>query len=70
MSELDDFRAETRAWLDSNCPPGARGPGPVSNGSSKIRIEDRDVQTSQQARAKSAWGPLAQNQHCLVPPIA
>ncbi|MEM7221197.1 MAG: acyl-CoA dehydrogenase family protein [Pseudomonadota bacterium] len=40
---LDDFRAETRAWLKKNCPPGARGPGPVSNGSTKIKITDRDT---------------------------
>ena len=26
MSELDDFRAETRAWLEANCPPECRGP--------------------------------------------
>ena len=43
MSELDEFRAETRAWLAENCPPGARGPGQVSNGSSKIPITDPDV---------------------------
>jgi alkylation response protein AidB-like acyl-CoA dehydrogenase len=39
----DAFRAETRAWLAENCPPGARGPGPISNGSSKIKIEDKDT---------------------------
>ncbi len=26
MSELDDFRASTRAWLETNCPPEVRGP--------------------------------------------
>ena len=26
MSELDDFRTETRAWLEANCPPECRGP--------------------------------------------
>ncbi|MCZ6711847.1 MAG: acyl-CoA dehydrogenase family protein [Gammaproteobacteria bacterium] len=43
MTELEAFREETRAWLADNCPPGARGPGPVSNGSSKIKITDRDT---------------------------
>jgi acyl-CoA dehydrogenase len=43
MTELQAFREETRAWLADNCPPGARGPGPVSNGSSKIEITDRDT---------------------------
>ena len=26
MTELDDFRAETREWLEANCPPEVRGP--------------------------------------------
>ena len=26
MSELEDFRAETRAWLEANCPPEMRQP--------------------------------------------
>lgn len=26
MSELDDFRAATRAWLEANCPPSMRQP--------------------------------------------
>jgi alkylation response protein AidB-like acyl-CoA dehydrogenase len=43
MTELQAFREATRAWLADNCPPGARGPGPVSNGSSKIEITDRDT---------------------------
>mgnify|MGYP001554301667 FL=1 len=25
MSDLDTFRAETRAWLEANCPPSMRG---------------------------------------------
>jgi len=28
MAELDAFRAETRAWLDTNCPPSMRTPMP------------------------------------------
>lgn len=43
MFALENFRIETRAWLAANCPPGARGPGPVSNGSTKIRIKDKDT---------------------------
>ena len=27
MSDLETFRAETRAWLEENCPPEVRGPG-------------------------------------------
>jgi alkylation response protein AidB-like acyl-CoA dehydrogenase len=38
MEELSEFRAETRAWLEANCPEGARGPGPVSIGSRKLDL--------------------------------
>ncbi|MEJ6592899.1 MAG: acyl-CoA dehydrogenase family protein [SAR86 cluster bacterium] len=37
--ELDAFRTETRAWLATNCPPGARGPGFIPWGSQKIALE-------------------------------
>ena len=39
MSGLTDLRRETRAWLEENCPPGARGPGQVAWGSSKVELE-------------------------------
>ena len=26
MTDLETFRAETRAWLEANCPPEVRGP--------------------------------------------
>jgi acyl-CoA dehydrogenase len=26
MADLDQFRAETRAWLEANCPPEMRTP--------------------------------------------
>jgi alkylation response protein AidB-like acyl-CoA dehydrogenase len=54
-AHLDDFRLETRAWLDENCPPGARGPGPVSNGSSKIQIEDRDTLLWLERMVEKGW---------------
>lgn len=41
--ELEDFRQETKSWLKKNCPSGARGPGPVSNGSTKITLTDKDT---------------------------
>ncbi|MEE8245063.1 MAG: hypothetical protein V3R27_08705 [Pseudomonadales bacterium] len=43
MSELETFREATRAWLAENSPKGARGPGPISNGSTKIKITDTDT---------------------------
>lgn len=38
MSETAEFRADTRAWLQENCPPGARGAGVVPWGSRKIEL--------------------------------
>ena len=39
MSELSEFREEVSQWLSSNCPVGAKGPGQISMGSSKITLE-------------------------------
>jgi alkylation response protein AidB-like acyl-CoA dehydrogenase len=39
MSELDEFRAEVAAWLKDNCPAGARGPGQIATGSTRIELE-------------------------------
>lgn len=38
-SELTEFRRELAAWLDANCPEGARGPGQIATGSTKITLE-------------------------------
>ena len=40
MANLNDFRQETRDWLEANCPAGAREPGPVPWGSTKIELDD------------------------------
>jgi alkylation response protein AidB-like acyl-CoA dehydrogenase len=39
MSELATFRAETAAWLRDHCPAGARGPGQIATGSTKVELE-------------------------------
>ena len=39
MSGLTGWRRETRAWLEENCPPGARGLGQIAWGSSKVELE-------------------------------
>jgi alkylation response protein AidB-like acyl-CoA dehydrogenase len=39
LSDLENFRLETRAWLEANCPAGARGPGYVPIGSRAIELE-------------------------------
>ncbi len=36
---LEEFRAEISAWLADNCPDGARGPGQIATGSTKIELE-------------------------------
>ncbi len=55
MSALEEFRSETRAWLEENCPPGARGPGQVPNGSSKIEIEGADTRLWLERMAEKGW---------------
>jgi alkylation response protein AidB-like acyl-CoA dehydrogenase len=55
MSELQAFREETRAWLEQNCPPGARGPRQVPTGSTKIKIEDPDAQLWLERMAERGW---------------
>jgi alkylation response protein AidB-like acyl-CoA dehydrogenase len=54
-AELEAFRQETRAWLEENCPPGARGPGPISNGSTKIVIEDADTRLWLERMVEKGW---------------
>lgn len=55
MTDLATFREETRAWLEENCPPGARGPGEVSNGSSKIEIKDPDTRLWIECMVEKGW---------------
>ena len=38
MSEAAEFRVDTRAWLEENCPAGARGEGVVPWGSRKVEL--------------------------------
>ena len=39
MSESAEFRKEVANWLNENCPEGAKGPGQIAVGSSKITLE-------------------------------
>jgi alkylation response protein AidB-like acyl-CoA dehydrogenase len=55
MNTLDQFREDTRQWLADNCPPGARGPGQVPNGSSMIEIEDPDVRLWLDRMIEKCW---------------
>ncbi len=55
MGALESFREDTRAWLAANCPPGARGPGPVPNGSTKIEITDTDTLLWLERMIEKGW---------------
>tara|TARA_Y100001934_G_scaffold16537_1_gene19801 strand:+ start:316 stop:1494 length:1179 start_codon:yes stop_codon:yes gene_type:complete len=54
VPSIDDFRAETRAWLADNCPAGVRGPGPMSIGSTKLGMPE-DVRLWQTRMAERGW---------------
>ena len=51
----ETFRQETRDWFEQNCPPGARGQGEVSNGSTKIEIKDPDTRLWLQRMIAKGW---------------
>jgi alkylation response protein AidB-like acyl-CoA dehydrogenase len=52
---LSAFREETRAWLEENCPPGARGDGQIPTGSTKIEVTDPDVRLWLERMAEKGW---------------
>jgi len=52
---MEEFRAEVRQWLAANCPPGARGPGQILNGSSKIPIQNPDAKLWLDRMAERGW---------------
>jgi alkylation response protein AidB-like acyl-CoA dehydrogenase len=54
MSQLSEFRAEVGAWMQENCPPGARGPGQIATGSSKVELEP-DVRLWLERTAERGW---------------
>ena len=55
MTSISDFRAQTREWLAQTCPPGARGPGQIPTGSTKIKIENPDVRVWLERMAERGW---------------
>ena len=55
MTELSEFRAQTRAWLAENCPAGARGPGPIPNGSTKMEIRHEDTRVWLARMIEKGW---------------
>ena len=55
MPDVREFREETRAWLNTNCPIGARGTGQVHSGSSKIPITNTDTELWLERMANKGW---------------
>ena len=55
MSTAEEFRLEARAWLEENCPSGARGPGPVTSGSTKIPLTHEDTRTWLDRMIEKGW---------------
>lgn len=53
-SDLQNFRTETRTWLEQNCPPGARGSGFIPWGSSKIELKP-DTRLWLERMAEKGW---------------
>jgi alkylation response protein AidB-like acyl-CoA dehydrogenase len=54
LSEVEEFRAEVRGWLAENCPEGARGPGQIATGSTKVTLES-DVALWLERMAERGW---------------
>jgi len=54
VSEASDFRAEVAGWLTENCPEGARGPGQIATGSTKVTLEP-DVALWLERMAERGW---------------
>jgi len=54
VSEAAEFRAEAAAWLAENCPTGARGPGQIATGSTKVTLEP-DVALWLERMAERGW---------------
>ncbi len=55
MDSIEEFRNETRAWLEDNCPSGARQPGQIPTGSTKINIQDTDTRTWLDRMIEKGW---------------
>lgn len=58
MGELEDFREETRAWLDENCPPSMRKPAredEVIGGGQKQVFENPEAKLWLDRMAERGW---------------
>ena len=54
MTNLSAFRQDTRLWLETHCPEGARGEGYIPLGSSKVELE-ADTRSWLNNMAERGW---------------
>ncbi|MCY4143304.1 MAG: acyl-CoA dehydrogenase family protein [Gammaproteobacteria bacterium] len=55
LNALAEFRLDTREWLETNCPEGARGPGPISTGSTKTPLRDATTRLWLDRMIEKGW---------------
>ncbi|MCW5723528.1 MAG: acyl-CoA dehydrogenase family protein [Maricaulaceae bacterium] len=59
MSDLDAFRAETRKWLEANCPPAMRKPAVTEAdacwGGRNFKFQSKDQETWMRRMAERGW---------------
>ena len=66
MSEVSEFRRDVSAWIEENCPAGAKGPGQMANGSTKIELEPDVAYGSSVAPKKDLPHPHGQQNSAAV----
>ena len=55
MTNLENFRQETKDWLNENCPPEMRKPGDVSWGGRKARFSHPDQEIWLERMGQKGW---------------
>ena len=55
MTNLENFRQETKDWLNENCPPEMRKPGEVSWGGRKPRFSHPDQEIWLERMGQKGW---------------
>ena len=54
VDTIESFRRATRQWLEENCPAGARGPGQIPWGSTRVTLDD-DARLWLERMAGKGW---------------
>ena len=59
MSDLEQFRKETRAWLEANCPPEMREPAPQTTTSAGAAATAKFKNRKRRSSGSNAWSARA-----------